>query len=136
MERATYITILNFFEAWSETHPLSPPAQVLWFRLLGVFNRAFWPPEVTIDRRRMQALCALGEKAYIKAAAELSDSGLVTCEAGERAGAWRFSMDYDLFKDKRQLARENSILGKKETGSPSFDVEAFTRRACETTPKI
>lgn len=50
----TYIDYLNEFNRWIENNHLTLPAQVLYFRLLNVFNRAGWPEWVPVDTIRLQ----------------------------------------------------------------------------------
>ena len=133
MSGATYIDLMNNFGAWNETHPLSSFAQTLWFQLLAVFNRAFWPPEVEVDERRMASLCGMGEKAFARALGELAESGLICCEPGTKHGRRRFRLELDTLCLRRQTSAHGPAF---KSSPPSFDVEAFTRRALEQTPKI
>ena len=50
----TYIDYLNEFNRWVENNHLTLPAQVLYFRMLNVFNRAGWPEWVPVDTIRLQ----------------------------------------------------------------------------------
>lgn len=49
----TYIDRLNAFHNWLGTHWLPPNSQLLFFRLLAIFNQAGWPETIRLDNFRL-----------------------------------------------------------------------------------
>lgn len=45
----TYIDYLNDFNRWLESGNLPGGSQLMYFKLLNVFNRAGWPEYVQVD---------------------------------------------------------------------------------------
>ena len=59
----TYIDYLNDFNRWLESGNLPGGSQLMYFKLLNVFNRAGWPEYVQVDNLRMMLMIgvALGQ---------------------------------------------------------------------------
>ena len=52
----TYIDYLNDFNRWLESGNLPGGSQLMYFKLLNVFNRAGWPEYVQVDNLRMMLM--------------------------------------------------------------------------------
>lgn len=53
----TYIDYLNDFNRWLESGNLPGGSQLMYFKLLNVFNRAGWPEYVQVDNDRTDLPC-------------------------------------------------------------------------------
>lgn len=63
----TYIDRVNDFNLWLESNSLAASSQLMYYKLLHVFNRAGWPKYVQVDNRRMMLMIdAVTEKAAIR----------------------------------------------------------------------
>ena len=81
----TYIDYLNRFNQFLESSALPPSAQLLYYKLLHVFNRAGWPPTVQVDNQRMMTMTGLRSiKAAISARNRLVNAGLIQYEQGKK----------------------------------------------------
>lgn len=81
----TYIDYLNAFNQWLESNYLLGNAQLLFFRLLGVFNKAGWPDSVQIDTLRlMQMIDATSRNTADRAKDRLVESGWLRYERGKK----------------------------------------------------
>lgn len=58
----TYIDYLNDFNRWLETNDLPCNSQLMYFKLLYIFNRAGWPESVQVDNLRMAILIGAESK--------------------------------------------------------------------------
>ena len=56
INKMTYIELINAFEKWLETNHLPSVAQLLWYKLVSLFNKAMWSEWITVDNYRLMAL--------------------------------------------------------------------------------
>lgn len=89
----TYIDYLNAFNQWLETNPLPVSSQLLYYKLLYVFNRAGWPEEVGVDNLRVrQMLGGVTEKTAIQARDRLVEAGFITYQRGRKGFHNRYAL--------------------------------------------
>lgn len=88
-----YITEINAFEQWLETHYLSISAQLLWYKLMAIFNRTGWNEWVTVDNLRLMAAMQMGREAtLIKVRDELIKAGLVEYQKGKKGSPNKYRL--------------------------------------------
>lgn len=73
-----YIAELNAFYASLLTRPLSSEAQALWGILMHLFNRAGWPPQLTVPASTLLGLLGYSYTTLSRARSELVAAGLLT----------------------------------------------------------
>ena len=66
----TYIDYLNDFNRWLESGNLPGGSQLMYFKLLNVFNRAGWPEYVQVDNLRMMLMIGVESKQAVVRARE------------------------------------------------------------------
>lgn len=72
-----YIVELNAFYASLLTRPLSSEAQALWGVLMHLFNRAGWPPQLTVAASTLLGFLGYSYATLSRARGELVASGLL-----------------------------------------------------------
>lgn len=72
-----YIVEINHFYAALLTRPLSSEAQALWGVLMHLFNRAGWPPRLTVAGSTLLAFLGYSYTTLSRARAELVTAGLL-----------------------------------------------------------
>lgn len=88
-----YITEINAFEQWLETHYLPISSQLLWYKLMSVCNRAGWSEWVTVDNLRLMAAMQMSREAtLIKARDELIKAGLIEYKKGRKGSPNKYHM--------------------------------------------
>ena len=81
----TYIDYLNRFNQFLESSALPPSAQLLYYKLLHVFNRAGWPPTVQVDNQRMMTMLGnITEAAVIRNRHKLIEAGFIQFHSGRK----------------------------------------------------
>ena len=81
----TYIDRLNEFNWWLENNDLPCNSQLMFFKLLHVFNRAGWPESVQVDNLRMMLLIGAESKGtVIRARDKLIAAGFIEFQAGKK----------------------------------------------------
>lgn len=89
----TYIDYLNDFNQWLETNALPVSSQLMYFRLLNIFNRAGWPEDVGVDNLRFQIMLdGAAKTTVIRARDKLVDAGFITYRKGVKGSPNRYSL--------------------------------------------
>ena len=87
----SYIVYLNEFNRWLESNELSNTAQLLYFKLLDVFNRAGWPESVQLSLLKVMVMARLRSASAASAARDaLREAGFLAFidEDGGEAGRY------------------------------------------------
>lgn len=80
----TYIDRLNAFNRWLESNALPGNAQLMYFKLLNVFNRAGWPESVQIDTLRLVQLTGCQKDTAYRARDRLAEAGFISYKKGSK----------------------------------------------------
>ncbi len=88
-----YIQEINAFERWLETNYLPGTSQLLWYKLVALFNRCGWAEWVTVDNQRLMVFIQCkSEKTFIRARDNLIESGLFVYQKGKKGSPNRYKM--------------------------------------------
>ena len=88
----TYIEYLNAFNQWLETNALPTSSQLMYYKLLHVFNRAGWPEDVGVDNLRLMLMTDIkSESTVIRAREKLVEAGALK---GTAEGVLNVSEDF------------------------------------------
>lgn len=80
-----YIKQINGFEQWLETNYLSSSAQLLWYKLMNLFNKSGWIEWISVDNQRLMAAIKVSREAtLIKVRDELIKAGLIDYQKGKK----------------------------------------------------
>ena len=81
----TYLDWLNDFNRWLENNNLAANSQLMYFKLLHIFNRLGWPETVQVDNLRMMFLIGAESKGtVIRARDKLIEAGFVEVQSGKK----------------------------------------------------
>ena len=81
----TYLDYLNGFNRWLESGNLPGGSQLMYFKLLNVFNRAGWPEYVQVDNLRMMLMIGVESKqAVVRAREKLVEAGFIEFQKGKK----------------------------------------------------
>lgn len=81
----TYIDLINAFEKWLETNYLPSSAQLLWYKLISIFNKAGWCEWVTVDNYRLMSIMQMeSEKTLIRCRDKLIDNNFFEYQKGKK----------------------------------------------------
>lgn len=73
------------FERWLETNYLPISSQLLWYKMMNLFNRSGWSEWVIVDNLRLMATMSMGREAtLIKARDELIKAGRIIYQKGRK----------------------------------------------------
>lgn len=82
----SYIDLINAFEKWLETNYLQSSAQLLWYKLIAIFNKAGWSEWITVDNHRLMSIMQMSsEKTLIRCRDKLIENKLFEYEKGTKS---------------------------------------------------
>lgn len=116
-----YITELNGFERWLENNYLPPMSQLLWYKLVGLFNRCGWPEWVTVDNQRLMSLIQLKREAtFIELRNKLIEAGLIEYRKGKKGSPNQYKIN--TFNLKAQTEVQSVVQTEVKTVVETADI--------------
>lgn len=80
-----YLTEINAFNRWTEFNYLSPNAQLLWFKIIDLFNKSMWREQLNISNERLMSMMYISDKrTFEKAKSELIQNNLIVVQQLKR----------------------------------------------------
>lgn len=117
----TYIDYLNDFNQWLETNPLPASSQLMYFKLLNIFNRAGWPEEVGVDNLRLQMMLdGAAKTTVVRARDKLVEAGFIAYKKGRKG----FPNRYALTRKVSIFATESATVCATENATVSATINA------------
>lgn len=117
----TYIDYLNDFNQWLETNPLPASSQLMYFKLLNIFNRAGWPEEVGVDNLRLQMMLdGAAKTTVVRARDKLVEAGFIVYKKGRKG----FPNRYALIRKVSIFATENATVSATENATVYATINA------------
>lgn len=89
----TYLDHLNRFNKWLETNSLPTNSQLLFYKILHLFNRAGWPDSISLDNLRLALLLDIScGKTAVRARDRLVEAGFLHLQKGRKGTPNRYSL--------------------------------------------
>lgn len=111
-----YITEINAFERWLETNYLPISSQLLWYKLMFMFNKSGWSEWVTVDNLRLMAAMQMSREAtFIKVRDELIKAGLIEYQKGKKGSPNKYKLISFTFKNVVQTEVNTVVQSEVET---------------------
>lgn len=105
-----YLAEINAFERWLESNYLPISSQLLWYKIMNLFNRSGWSEWVVVDNLRLMAAMSMSREAtLIKARDELIKAGRIIYQKGKKGSPNRYKMIYFTFKSVVQNVVESEV---------------------------
>lgn len=104
-----YISELNAFNRWLATNYLPPKSQLLWYRMMALFNQSGWEEEIVADNTTlMQQVGEKREATFIyQIRKPLIDNGLLQLYKGRKGHPNKYRMLY-IADENRQTKQINT----------------------------
>lgn len=95
----TYIDLMNAFEIWLETNYLPVPSQLLWYKLIGLFNKCGWAEWISVDNQRLMAKMRITREAtFIGIRNKLLEAGLFKYKKGKKGSPNQYKINTYIFE--------------------------------------
>lgn len=116
----TYIDLMKAFEIWLETNYLPPVSQLLWYKMIGLFNRCGWVEWISVDNQRLMALLDIRREAtFISYRDKLIEAGLFKYEKGKKGSPNKYKICTDNFESINSSTNSSILSSKKRSKSSS-----------------
>lgn len=90
----SYIDLINAFERWLETNYLPISSQLLWYKLISLFNRCGWSEWVIVDNHRLMSIMQIeSEKTFIRCRDKLIEAGLFEYRKGKKGSPNQYKIN-------------------------------------------
>lgn len=98
-----YLSEINAFERWIETNYLPASSQLLWYKLMMLFNRSGWAEWILVDNQRLMTLVQMKREAtFLEVRNRLIDAGLIKYQKGKKGSPNKYKMNYFTFNTEVQ----------------------------------
>lgn len=119
----TYIDYLNEFNQWLETNALPASSQLMFYKLLHVFNRAGWPEYVGVDNLRLMLMTdTKSEKTVIRARDKLVEAGFITYRKGKKGAPNQYVLCRKHCNNYSIFDSESASISDSESASISASI--------------
>lgn len=93
VDSMNYLKEINAFENWLETNYLPSSSQLLWYKLIALFNRCGWKEWISVDNQRLMLLIQVKRKeTFINVRDKLIETGLIEYERGAKSKPSRYKL--------------------------------------------
>ena len=123
----TYLELINAFEKWLETNYLPSLSQLLWYKLIALFNRARWSEWVIVDNYRLMALLDVKREAtFISYRDKLIDANLFEYQKGKKGSPNKYkicTVNFESTNDKKIYTVKNESPNSSQKRSQNRSIK-------------
>lgn len=130
-----YIKEINAFERWLETNYLPATSQLLWYKLVALFNRCGWAEWITVDNQRLMVLIQCkSEKTFIRARDSLIEKGLFVYRKGKKGcpNAYRM-VSFEAINPVNNTVNVPVFMTVETTADPPVETTDITKQKQDQT---
>lgn len=113
-----YILLIQAFEEWLETNYLPKDAQLLWYKLIALFNRAGWSEWIAVDNQRLMASMQIKREAtFLELRNKLLEKKLFEFQKGKKAQPNRYKIctfNFESINSSINRSKNSSINSSKK----------------------
>lgn len=90
----SYIDLIKAFEKWLETNYLPSSSQLLWYKLIALFNKCGWSEWITVDNRRLMCIMQIeSEKTFIRCRDKLIEANFFEYKKGKKGSPNQYKIN-------------------------------------------
>lgn len=115
-QKINYIAELNAFNRWLSTNYLPPKSQLLWYRMIALFNQSGWEDKIVADNPSlMQQVGEKREATFIyQIRKPLIDNNLIQLYKGRKGHPNKYRMLY-MADENKQTSSAKDIMNYIES---------------------
>lgn len=99
-----YISLIKAFESWCENNYLPISAQLLWYKIVSLFNKAGWCEWVTVDNQRLMSLMHIKREAtFIDNRDKLIQAELFYYKKGKKGQPNQYKINTTILKVQTEV---------------------------------
>lgn len=116
----SYIDIINAFERWLTTNHLPSGSQLLYYKLLMLFNKCAWQEWISADNKRlMSEIKVKREETFIKLRQSLIDKGLIEYKKGRKGSPGKYRLKEITYAKEAQEEVQSGVKNGAQSGAQS-----------------
>ena len=126
----SYIDLINAFERWLETNYLPISSQLLWYKLISLFNKCGWSEWVIVDNQRLMALLDMKREAtFISYRDKLITAGLFEYQKGKKGSPNKYKICTDVFESINNSKKINTDNFESTNSSIKRSINSSKKRS-------
>jgi len=116
----SYLDLILAFERWLETNYLQSSAQLLWYKIISLFNKSWWSEWIGVDNRRLMVMMQIKREAtFIELRNKLLEAKLFEFKRGKKGQPNQYKICTDTFESIN--SSKNNITYKFESQNSSIN---------------
>lgn len=126
----TYIDLIKAFEKWLETNYLPSMAQLLWYKLVSLFNKAMWSEWIIVDNYRLMALLDIKREAtFISYRDKLIEAGLFEYKKGKKGSPNKYKICTVNFESENSSIEKYTVNFESTNSSIKSSISSSKKRS-------
>lgn len=126
----SYIDLIKAFEKWLETNYLPSMAQLLWYKLVSLFNKAMWSEWIIVDNYRLMALLDIKREAtFISYRDKLIEAGLFEYKKGKKGSPNRYKICTVNFESENSSVKNYTVNFESTNSSIKSSISGSKKRS-------
>lgn len=116
----SYLDLILAFERWLETNYLPSSAQLLWYKIISLFNKSGWSEWIGVDNRRLMVMMQIKREAtFIELRNKLLEAKLFEFKRGKKGQPNQYKICTYTFESIN--SSKNNITYKIESQNSSIN---------------
>lgn len=116
----SYLDLILAFERWLETNYLQSSAQLLWYKIISLFNKSGWSEWIGVDNRRLMVMMQIKREAtFIELRNKLLEAKLFEFKRGKKGQPNQYKICTYTFESIN--SSKNNITYKIESQNSSIN---------------
>jgi hypothetical protein len=116
INKMTYIELINAFEIWLETNYLPVPSQLLWYKLIRLFNRCGWAEWISVENQTLMSVMKIKREAtFIEVRNKLLDAKFFEYKKGKKGSPNQYKINTDVFESINSSKKRSKNSSKKRS---------------------
>ncbi len=116
----SYLDLILAFERWLETNYLQSSAQLLWYKIISLFNKSGWSEWIGVDNHRLMVMMQIKREAtFIELRNKLLEAKLFEFKRGKKGQPNQYKICTYTFESIN--SSKNNITYKNESQNSSIN---------------
>lgn len=125
----SYLDLILAFERWLETNYLQSSAQLLWYKIISLFNKAGWSEWIGVDNHRLMVMMQIKREAtFIELRNKLLEAKLFEFKRGKKGQPNQYKICTFIFESLYSSKNENTYKIESQNSNINRSQKRSTNR--------
>lgn len=126
----SYLNLILAFERWLETNYLQSSVQLLWYKLISLFNKAGWREWIGVDNHRLMVMMQIKREAtFIELRNKLLEAKLFEFKRGKKGQPNQYKICTYVFESLYSSKKENTYENESQNSSTNSSTNSSQNRS-------